>query len=247
MTLTRFDKAGYMKDFFQIVDNRIAGRLVVDASGSGNMDLTNEQADNAQLVFTGTLTGNKTVIVPDYPMVYHVQNLTTGTYTLTVKTLSGTGVPIQQANLPDHPRIKRVMVDGTDVVWADGGQLTEDNLHVNAPENGYYKKYASGEADCHLVLGSEDANDKFGDIESTLTAGALFRSAALIWYFPVVFLGGEEFDAKAGVVGGGWTSSSSNWVAPSGLIRGDRMPFRVYGHEPTSIFTIGVWARGKWK
>jgi len=61
------------------------------------------------LTVTGALTGNRALIVPnDWEGI--VYNATTGPYTLTVKTASGSGVPVTQS--------KRVQLfaDGTNVV-----------------------------------------------------------------------------------------------------------------------------------
>ena len=46
--------------------------------------------------FSGTLTANMEVVVPDTVQQYWVANTTTGAYTLTVKTASGTGVVVAQ-------------------------------------------------------------------------------------------------------------------------------------------------------
>lgn len=46
--------------------------------------------------FSGTLTANMEVVVPDTVQQYWVANTTTGAYTLTVKTASGTGIVVAQ-------------------------------------------------------------------------------------------------------------------------------------------------------
>jgi hypothetical protein len=46
--------------------------------------------------FSGTLTANMEVVVPDTVQQYWVSNATTGAFTLTVKTASGTGVDVAQ-------------------------------------------------------------------------------------------------------------------------------------------------------
>jgi len=47
-------------------------------------------------VFTGILTGNRAVIVPDTVAPYRVRNATSGSFTLTIKTAAGTGVTVGQ-------------------------------------------------------------------------------------------------------------------------------------------------------
>lgn len=191
MTLTRFDETTQVKDLAaglnanaDVIEPHLTalnphpqGRLSRTVSGGQDVTLTAEQARHTQLVFTGVLTGNINVIVPAAHMVYHVQNLTTnllgaGPFSLTLKTGSGSGVVIQQASLPDHPRIKRVLCDGTDIVWADGGQIAEDNLHETAPTNGYYVVYASGLKRC------------FAEVVPTYTA---ITRCATTWTYPVPF------------------------------------------------------------
>jgi hypothetical protein len=56
---------------------------------SGTYTLTSNEASNVIMKFTGTLTGNVTVIVPETVQVYYVQNATDGTvsnYTITLST-----------------------------------------------------------------------------------------------------------------------------------------------------------------
>jgi len=176
--------AGQLNENFDIIDQHFDkinphpfGRLVLDVSGDQNVALTAEQARNAQLVFTGTLTADISVILPSNHMVYHVQNLTSGDYTLTIKTGAGTGVPIQQANLPDHPRIKRVMVDGTDVVWADGSQIVEDNLHEANPDAGYYIRWANRLQKCWNYLGT---------IEELTPATSSSNLPLTVYYYDII-------------------------------------------------------------
>ena len=51
-----------------------------------------DQARNAVLVFTGTLTAARDVIVPSSDKIYIVRNTTTGGFSLTARTAAGTGV-----------------------------------------------------------------------------------------------------------------------------------------------------------
>lgn len=191
MTLTRFDKDTQVKDLagglndnsdiiedhFDAINPHPQGRLVLDVSGDQDINLTAEQARSGQLIFTGVLTGNINVFVPCSCMVYHVQNQTTGNFTLTFKTGAGTGVVIQQASLPDHPRIKRVLCDGSNIVWADGSQIVEDNLHEETPDNGHYVRLASGLQKCWRK-----------NISVVGTGGAHAQTS---WPFPASFLPGS--------------------------------------------------------
>lgn len=73
-----------------------AGRLSLSVAGNTNVTLTAAQAANQFAEFTGTLTGNINVIVPAAARLFLVRNATSGAYTLTVKTASGSGVTVLQ-------------------------------------------------------------------------------------------------------------------------------------------------------
>lgn len=79
----------------------IAGVANVNVGGSGNYTLTasnyvSDEARPATLVLTGTLSGNRDVIVPTSPKQYVVRNQTSGAFTLTIRQSAGTGVAIPQ-------------------------------------------------------------------------------------------------------------------------------------------------------
>lgn len=60
------------------------GELRLDVS-TADVTLTPDQFSNSIFAFTGALTGNRTVTVPATNKSFIVQNLTTGTYSLTIK------------------------------------------------------------------------------------------------------------------------------------------------------------------
>lgn len=70
--------------------------LNLDVSGNTNVTLTTNQANNLIQNYSGVLTGNINVYVPTTAAQYYVYNNTTGAFTLTVKTLAGTGVTVTQ-------------------------------------------------------------------------------------------------------------------------------------------------------
>jgi hypothetical protein len=93
-----------------IAPRSFAGRLNLSVAGGTDVILTAAQARNDILNFTGTLTGNINIIVPDSPQTWAVSNNTSGAYTLTVKTVSGTGVAVKQGSTIT------LVSDGTNVV-----------------------------------------------------------------------------------------------------------------------------------
>ena len=174
---TETDFHGMNKNF-TLLENKVTGRLVKDVSGEENIiSLTKEEASNTQLVFTGALTNDVHIIFPPTPSVFVVQNRTTGNYTLTLWGPYGGEVIIQQANLPNHPRIKRVLCDGTNITWADGSQIVEDNLHEENPDAGYYIRWASRLQMCW---------NYFGNIEGITPTGSSSNLPLTVYYYDII-------------------------------------------------------------
>lgn len=68
----------------------------IDVAGSGAYTLAGAELNRVAYEFTGVLTGNRTVIVPNTIQQYWVTNSTTGAFTLTIKTASTSGVTVTQ-------------------------------------------------------------------------------------------------------------------------------------------------------
>jgi len=62
---------------------------VIDIPGTGTYTLTGSELNRVAYRFTGTLTGNRTVVVPATVQQYWVDNQTTGAYTLTISPSGG--------------------------------------------------------------------------------------------------------------------------------------------------------------
>jgi len=89
--------------------------LQIDISGTGNYTLSIAELNKTAYIFTGTLTGNRDVIVPTTVQQYWVSNQTTGSYTLGIRTAgqASPGVTVSSA-------ARAILYcDGTDVVDAD--------------------------------------------------------------------------------------------------------------------------------
>jgi hypothetical protein len=80
---------------FTIFDKGIAGSLSKSIT-TADVTLTDDEARNAIINLSGTLTGNRNLIVPARSKLYLVSNNTSGGFTVTVKTASGTGVAVTQ-------------------------------------------------------------------------------------------------------------------------------------------------------
>lgn len=95
--------------FKQQRDSRFT-KLIKDVSGNSTVNLTSDDASNHHITFQGTLTGNINVVVPTTDWKWVIFNNTTGAFTLTVKTLSGTGIAVGQG------KRATLLSDGTNVV-----------------------------------------------------------------------------------------------------------------------------------
>ena len=86
---------------------------VIDVAGAGDYELSGTELNRISYRFTGTLTGNRNIIVPATVQQYWVDNQTTGSFVFTVKTLAGAGVQVQSGERAIF------YCDGTDVLDAD--------------------------------------------------------------------------------------------------------------------------------
>ncbi|WP_297572553.1 hypothetical protein [uncultured Deefgea sp.] len=95
--------------FAQLLVN---GRLVKSVAGGVTVNLSAVESSFAIIEFTGALTANIAVTVPNVSGHWTIKNGTTGAFTLTVKTAAGTGVAITQG------LVWPVYCDGTNVLDA---------------------------------------------------------------------------------------------------------------------------------
>jgi len=93
--------------------------LSIDVSGSGDYTLSANELNRTVYIFTGTLTGNRYIIVPPTVQQYWVTNSTTGSYIFGVKTATqGSPVTVQAG-------ARAILYcDGSDVVDADTSTIS---------------------------------------------------------------------------------------------------------------------------
>ncbi len=84
--------------------------LLAKAMSDANTTLTQAEARNQILQFTGTLTAGRNIVLPLVPREYTVFNGTTGGFALTFIGASGTGIAVAAG------KRARVYADGTNVV-----------------------------------------------------------------------------------------------------------------------------------
>ena len=102
-----------------LLQQAVAGYQEVSIAGGAQTtalvmtDAALSNARNAVIKFTGTITGNQVVTIPDgIEKVYTIINGTTGAFTVQFKTVSGTGVTFSTTN----KGAILVYSDGTNVV-----------------------------------------------------------------------------------------------------------------------------------
>jgi hypothetical protein len=93
------------------VQEATSGYLNKAGQTGGTLNLTNAEAINSVIRFSGVLTSNLVVIMPiTFKRLWAIHNATSGSFTVTVKTAAGTGVTIAQG------KRNLVYTDGTNVL-----------------------------------------------------------------------------------------------------------------------------------
>ena len=156
------------------VDTAITEELSLSVAGSSDVTLTDAQMRNAVHEYTGTLTGNINLIVPARNKIYFVFNNTAGSFTLTVKTPSGTGITVTQG-------AKAILYcDATNVVNLSTN-MSLDQIEFPAPLASdptaaagvgfVYSKDVSAKAELHYL-------DEDGNVVQITTGGFLMGISA---------------------------------------------------------------------
>jgi hypothetical protein len=162
---------------FKTLERATCGVATVDvASPSTTLSITNyvlSTAHNRVWNLTGTLTQGTTLIVPSLQMVKTVYNGTTGGYTVTVKTASGTGVAV-----PNGKRMT-VVCDGVNVTEADTYLRGDVNGDVNGNLTGNVTGNLTGNVTGNLT-GNVTGNvtgDLTGDVAGNAATASKWKTA----------------------------------------------------------------------
>ena len=154
-------------------NTQFAFTQLTKAVTTGTYTLTAAEASNVVQKYTGTLTGNVTIIVPPTVQVYYIQNATVGgasNYTITISTNSGgsnaTIASNQQATLIcDSVNLvnANTVLAGSSSIGLVNGTVTNPALYFGSePTTGIYRA-ASGEFNIAIL----------GVLRSTLSATGL--------------------------------------------------------------------------
>lgn len=152
-----------------LVQQAIAGYQEISIAGGAQTtalamaDAAISNARNAVIKFTGTITGNQIVTIPDsIEKTYIISNGTTGAFTVEFKTVSGTGVTFSTTD----KGIKILFSDGTNVVDVTGnfsnittGSITASG-NIEPGANDTYDLGASGNVWRNIYTGDLHLNNE---------------------------------------------------------------------------------------
>ena len=149
-----------------LIQQAIAGYQEVSIAGGAQTtallmsDAALSNARNAVIKFTGTITGNQIVTIPDsIEKTYIILNSTTGAFTVQFKTVSGTGVTFSATD----KGVKIVFSDGTNIVdvlsnIVTGSIIASGNIEPGA--NDTYDLGASGNVWRNIYTGDLHLNNE---------------------------------------------------------------------------------------
>lgn len=104
-----------MQEWFRQMRDARFQILKKSVAGNAQVNLVMNESTSHYIEFTGVLTGNINVVVSNGPWQWSVFNNTTGAFTLTMKTLVGSGITVGQGKrailLCDGVNVVRITAD----------------------------------------------------------------------------------------------------------------------------------------
>jgi hypothetical protein len=212
----------------ELIQQGFAGYQEVSIAGGAQTtalavtDGTISNGRNAVIKFTGTITGNQVVTIPDsIEKIYVFENGTTGSFTVEVKTVSGTGVTFAAADKGQ----KFVYSNGTNVVdIALASPPGGSDKQIQFNDNGAFGGIAMGTTG--QVLTTDGTTASFGDI----SGGASWQ--AVITADPANAVAGYGYFCNT-------TGAAFTVTLPTSPVLGDFVSFIDYaGTFDTNNLTI---------
>jgi len=233
---------------FQIFEDSIANTLTTTASGgqlgpSNTLDLSANPppagpsaARYAELIFTGAITANQTVKVPNLRKTWWVKNSTSGAFTVSMQTPSGTPIAI-----PQNSQWQEVKCDGANGVtvspfnWA---QAAMPNGSVAAPSYSFASEtnsgwYRAGTQDIRLAVNGADVLQVTGAGAATPSVVNILSPEAL-QIAGVNFGGFTTGDVKLTFK----TTADAGWVMMNDSTIGDASSNATYANALSSALFI---------
>ena len=167
-----------------ILEQAIGGYDAVGITSAATLTFSNGVLSNGKnqvIKLTGTITGNKNVVIPDsIEKSYIVLNATSGAHTVTFKTSSGSGVTWSATD----KGTKMVYSDGTNVVDTAFTEVSSDvspqlgaNLDLNSKDiTGTGNINISGDVQTESIGVGTSASGSAGQIRATDDITAFFSS-----------------------------------------------------------------------
>jgi hypothetical protein len=110
---------------------------------TGSYTLTASEASNVIQKYTGTLTGNVTIVVPSTVQVYYILNETAGAYTVTISTGSG-ATAILTAGSQATLVCDSVNLYNANTILAGSSQISLNNGSVGSPSLNFSSEATTG-------------------------------------------------------------------------------------------------------
>ena len=136
---------------------------------SGSYTLTASEASNVIQKYTGTLTGNVTIVVPSTVQVYYIVNETSGAFTVTITTGSG-GTAILTAGSQATLVCDSVNLYNANTILAGSSTISLQNGSVGAPSLNFASEATTG---IYRAASGEFNLAILGVLRSTLSATGL--------------------------------------------------------------------------
>ena len=136
---------------------------------TGSYTLTASEASNVIQKYTGTLTGNVTIVVPATVQVYYIVNATSGAFTVTITTGSG-GTAILTAGSQATLVCDSVNLYNANTILAGSSTISLQNGSVGAPSLNFASESTTG---IYRAASGEFNLAVLGVLRSTLSATGL--------------------------------------------------------------------------
>jgi hypothetical protein len=136
---------------------------------SGSYTLTASEASNVIQKYTGTLTGNVTIVVPSTVQVYYIVNETSGAFTVTITTGSG-GTAILTTGTQATLVCDSVNLYNANTILAGSSTISLQNGSVGAPSLNFASEATTG---IYRAASGEFNHAILGVLRSTLSASGL--------------------------------------------------------------------------
>ena len=136
---------------------------------SGSYTLTASEASNVIQKYTGTLTGNVTIVVPSTVQVYYIVNETSGAYTVTITTGSG-GTAVLTTGTQATLVCDSVNLYNANTILAGSSNISLNNGTVGAPSLNFSSETTTG---VYRAASGEFNISILGVLRSTVSASGL--------------------------------------------------------------------------